>query len=205
MPRFSGLIFMIRLLLIRHAATDVSDRQVFLGSTDREASPSGLEQLARLPALLGSYGPAAWYCSTMRRAAQTAEELQRKGAIAGQVSFDGRLREIDFGRWEQKTFTEIQASDPALIPAWSMYDDFIFPEGEAVAGFTGRVAEMLDGFRSSEKREIAVITHGGVIRTMVCLALGIDARNYLLFSVHPASLTILDLYPEGGVLSGLNL
>jgi len=40
---------------------------------------------------------------------------------------------------------------------------------------------------------------------MICQALGLPANHYLLFNIRPATLTVLDLYSEGGVLSGLNL
>jgi alpha-ribazole phosphatase/probable phosphoglycerate mutase len=64
---------------------------------------------------------------------------------------------------------------------------------------------MLDFFNALPEAKIGVMTHGGVIRTMICLALGLDAKNYLLFDVRPASLTVLELFDQGGVLSGLNL
>ncbi len=118
---------------------------------------------------------------------------------------DERLREIDFGRGEQMSFAEIEKKDPELIPAWSRYDDFVFPGGEAVEGFTKRVADMLADFRGGGNKEICIVTHGGVIRTMIFLALGLSPRNYLLFSVLPSSLTVIDLYSEGGVLSALNV
>jgi len=205
-PVYPGhCFFMTRLLLIRHAATAVTAGQVLLGSTDLEASDSGLDRLARLAELLEPYSPAAWYCSPMRRAVQSMEKLRHLGCLRGKVKKEGRLREIDFGRWEQKRFADIAAEDPSMVHVWSKYEDFVFPGGESVADFTGRVAEMLELFRSSGMKEIGVITHGGVIRSMICLALGLDARNYLLFSVQPASLNILDLHSEGGVLEGLNL
>lgn len=196
---------MVRLLLIRHAATDASEKNLLLGATDAEASRSGLQQLARMPALLATYCPERWYGSPLLRAVQTADQLRGLGVIEQHVQLDKRLREIDFGRWEEKSFAEIVASDPHLIPAWSRYEDFVFPAGESVAGFTRRVAEALEMFRSAAEARIGIVTHGGVIRTMICLALGMSARNYLLFTVNPASLTIIDLYPEGGVLSGLNM
>ena len=195
---------MVRLLLIRHAATEASAKKLLLGSTDIGVSSAGLQQLERLPSLVRS-NPESWYCSPMQRALQTAEKLQSFGVIDQQCIVDERLKEIDFGRWEQKSFAEIEQSDPDLIPAWSQYDDFVFPGGETVAVFAGRVAEMLDVFRSTGEKQIGIVTHGGVIRNMICLSLGISTRNYMLFSVNPASLTIIDLYTEGGVLTGLNM
>lgn len=196
---------MVRLLLIRHAATEASENNVLLGSTDVGASRKGLARLDRLGPLLEDKDPDTWYCSPMIRTVQTIEELQNQGVVGQQYELVKNLREIDLGRWEQKSFPEIQAADPDLIPAWSQFDDFVFPGGESVAGFTGRVAEVLDMFRSSEKKEIGVVTHGGVIRTMICLALGLRPRNYLLFHISPASLTILELHSDGGVLMGSNL
>ena len=76
---------------------------------------------------------------------------------------------------------------------------------EAVDDFIARIESRLTAFKGMKEKTIGVITHGGVIRTMICLALGLDARNYLLYSISPASLTVLDLYPEGGVLSRMNV
>ncbi|MGB5684282.1 MAG: histidine phosphatase family protein, partial [Candidatus Electrothrix sp.] len=152
-----------------------------------------------------------WYCSPMLRTRQTLEYLQQKGCSAAKPLYDQRLREIDFGCWELQTFANIAAQDEELLPAWNQYLDFTFPEGEAVAAFIERVKAMLTVFSGMESststgtNTVAVVTHGGVIRTMICLALGISPRNYLLFDVQPASLTVLDLFSEGGVLRGLNL
>jgi len=44
-----------------------------------------------------------------------------------------------------------------------------------------------------------------VIRSMICLALGLHPAKYLLFDVRPAALTVIDLHGARGVLTGLNL
>lgn len=196
---------MVRLLLIRHAATAAAGENLLLGSTDDPASKPGMREIDRLRPLLAPYEPTAWYSSPMRRTVQTVGKLQELGAAHGKVQFDERLREVDFGRWEKKRFDEIAENDPQLIQAWSGYRNFTFPDGEKVEAFIDRVAGVLDELRNAGSGVTAVVTHGGVIRTMICLGLGLDAKNYLLFAVRPASLTVLDMYPEGGVLTGLNL
>lgn len=196
---------MIRLLLIRHAPTEASDNNVLLGSTDAGATREGLARLARLRSLLKDKSPDIWYCSPMLRTVQTIEKLQDLEAVDHHYEVDTDLREIDLGRWEQKSFNEIKEDDPDLIADWSShFEDFVFPGGESVAGFTKRVAQILDRCRSSGKKEIGLVTHGGVIRIMICLALGLNVKNYLLFHVSPASLTVLELHSDGGVLVGLN-
>ncbi len=195
-----------RLFLLRHGPTSAPPG-CFVGRTDVPLSGQGIDHLGNPAEQLKDVE--SWYCSPMLRTRQTLEHLQKQGCPVAAPIYDERLREIDFGRWELQTFADIAAQDQEHIAAWNQYLDFVFPEGEAVAGFIQRVETMLAVFCGMESstgiRNVAVVTHGGVIRTMICLALGISPRNYLLFDVQLASLTVLELFSEGGVLRGLNL
>ncbi|CAK8719797.1 Alpha-ribazole phosphatase [Candidatus Electrothrix laxa] len=200
-----------QLFLLRHGPTSAPPG-CFAGSSDVPLSGQGLARLDKISAQLKDVD--YWYCSPMLRTRQTLDYLQQKGCSAGESLYDERLREIDFGRWELQTFADIAAKDEDHLAAWNQYLDFVFPEGEAVSAFIQRVEAMLAVFSGMESsvdtstnatNTVAVVTHGGVIRTMICLALGISPRNYLLFDVPPASLTVLELFSEGGVLRGLNL
>ncbi len=191
-----------QLYLLRHGSADV-EPGALVGSTDVGLNGKGLERLAGLSRQLEDVDD--WYCSPMLRTRQTLDELQRHISIRQEIRYDDRLREIDFGRWEMQCFSDISKADPGLIDSWTEYTDFVFPEGEAVAGFCERVETMLQLFMAHDTERIGVITHGGVIRTLICLSLGISVQNYLLFDVQPASLTVLELFDKGGVLKGLNL
>ncbi len=191
-----------RLYLLRHGATAAA-AGTLVGSTDLPLSGQSLERLTGVSEQLRQVDN--WYCSPMLRTRQTLAILTEKGCTTDSIVYEPRLREIDFGKWEMKTFGEISRSDPDRIADWNRYLDFVFPQGESVQDFKQRIKEMLDMFTATDNDKIAVITHGGVIRTMICLTLGIPVRNYLLFDVQPASLTVLDLYSGGGILKGLNL
>ena len=139
----------------------------------------------------------------MRRARETLIPLQEAGMIR-EVCFSERLREIDFGDFELKSFAEV-ARQGADLEGWLEYTGFSFPGGESIAAFTGRLRSMLDELRGHPAEELLVLTHGGVIRTMLCLLLGIDVKNYLLFRIDYGALCSVELYSDGGVLTGLNL
>ncbi|MDW7772000.1 MAG: histidine phosphatase family protein [Desulfobulbaceae bacterium] len=194
-----------RLLLIRHAATDAAEKRLLVGSTEVAAGKAGLRRLARFREVLAPFAPGEWYSSPMKRAVQTASGIVRACGLDCAIEIDERLREIDFGRWEMKSIADLSRTEPDMFDAWAEYENFVFPKGEAVAHFRSRVADVFSTLRTRPAQEIAVVTHGGVIRTMICLALGQSGKNYLLYNVQPGSLTVLDLYPEGGVLAGLNL
>lgn len=186
--------------LIRHGQT-IIPAGVMLGATDIVLSPAGRQQArsiaGRIPANVSCI------CSPMLRARQTLECLQEYVGICSDIIFDERLREIDFGDWEMKTFTEIIAAG-IDISGWLEYNNFTFPGGESVPGFVQRVRSFLNELREKEKDEVIIISHGGVIRTMICLALNLDPKNYLLFQVNYCSWSTLEMYSEGGVLKTLN-
>ena len=194
-----------RLLLIRHAETDAAKKKLLVGSTEVDAGEEGLEKLDRFKMLMDARAPEEWYCSPMKRALQTADRIVDVCGFDQGVRVDERLREIDFGHWEMRSFADISLSDPDMMDGWAEYDSFIFPGGEAVADFQGRVADVFSALCRLPAREVGVVTHGGVVRTMICLALGQNPKNYLLYNVLPGTLTVLDIYPAGGVLTGLNL
>ena len=189
-----------RLILARHAQVDPQYAGRFLGSTDVPLSDLGRLQAAALASALSNGRDDRLFVSPLRRAVQTAEFLQSDAQI------DPDLREIDFGRWEGRSFEEISSSDEnGLIDRWSSFDpEFSFPGGEPLGAFVARIAEVSDRLASSRAETVLVITHGGVIRATICHLLGLEPRNYLLFDVRPASITTIDLFDGRGVLAGLN-
>ena len=82
------------------------------------------------------------------------------------------LREIDFGQWEGLRWEEIEERDKAYSREWiAAYPRMASPGGEDIGRFERRVLEEVE-FLSLEAeraaRTIAVVTHAGVIRTVLC-------------------------------------
>lgn len=192
---------MQQLFLIRHCATEV-EKGRFVGSTDVAIAAGCEEKIAVLAGLLPQNSTC--YCSPMLRTRQTHQLLCSHGWNQ-EMMVDERVREIDFGRWELKNFSEISREEPDMIDHWKAYHGFSFPEGDSVAEFIERVGSWLAEIRVTNAENIVLVAHGGVIRYLICLALQIPVERYLLFDVQPASLTTLDIYPEGGVLTGFNI
>jgi broad specificity phosphatase PhoE len=192
------------LLLARHAETGPDFRGRFVGSSDVPLAGDGPEQAERLAALAATFRPELCLCSPLLRARQTAIPV---AAVTGlPIITDEELREVDFGRWEAKTFEQISAVDPELVKHWAAWhEDFAFPDGETLRGFKQRIKKITLQLTSLEAETILVISHGGVIRTMLCHLLGLSLRHYLMFEVQPATLTVLTLHDRGAVLSGFNL
>ena len=193
----------MRLLLARHGETGDLRKGRYFGATDLPLSATGREQARSLAAVLPA-GVARCLCSPLLRARETAQL-----ALAGRdcrLEILDALREIDFGRWEGLSFSEIVARDQGLVADWQRDAlAFQFPGGEHTLKFWQRVQEALELIVALPEEEVLVVCHGGVIRAMLCVLLGLSFDHYLFFAIKPAALTVLEVDGQRGVLQGLNL
>ncbi|NTV14684.1 MAG: histidine phosphatase family protein [Desulfobulbaceae bacterium] len=194
-----------KILLARHASTGKEYAGRFIGASDIPLAESGPGQVARLAQVVAPFAPGVTLGSPLLRARQTVALLAETVEL-GAVSEDHDLREIDFGRWERLSFAEIAVGDAELVQRWAVWaEDFAFPAGEAVAAFLARTGAVAERLAARPEDTVLVVAHGGVVRALLCHLLKLPPRNYLLFDIKPARLATVDLYPEGGVLTGLNL
>lgn len=182
-----------RLLLCRHAETGPDWKGRFVGVSDVPIAGRGPEQALTLAMAVSRFRPARLVISPRLRARQTAALVaEQTGLVASE---DSALAEIDFGRWEGLDFTEILAKDPFLVEQWAICgDEFVFPGGEPVAVFRARVRSVCDRLIADDSEVIAVVSHGGVVRTMLCHLLGLPLDRHLSFEVHPARMAVVDVF-----------
>ena len=192
-----------KLILIRHGALNPEYSGRFIGWTDVGLSADGRKQAGAIGGFLERLGHARFISSPMKRARETAASaLESTGRP---FDIDEELREIDFGAWEEKTFDEISTADPDQVARWGRFaKDFAFPGGESLMAFADRIARVAGRMASDPAQTVVAITHGGVIRFLICHFLGLEPRQYLLFNVDYASISIIDLFGRTGVLTRLN-
>lgn len=189
-----------RLILLRHGKTGLSGR--YVGSSDVSLSVEGREQISSLKASFEKQSFERVVSSPMLRCRESGEILFSPDTI----SYDDDFREIDFGRWEGLSFQEILKADPDHVAAWADWSpQFCFPEGESVAQFIERIHRAGSRITASTNENTLLITHGGVIRCLLCYFLQLDPSQYLLFQVQKGRFATLDLFDEGAVLTGFNL
>ncbi|TVS15135.1 MAG: histidine phosphatase family protein [Planctomycetaceae bacterium] len=189
-----------RLLLMRHARVPLAFQGKLIGSTDVALDRSGELQALAQTDRVARWAPQVCYSSPLRRCRQTAAAVVPELT----VRFDAELREIDFGRLETRTFAEAAADDPGLTDRWATFaPDFAFPDGEDLAGFLRRVGAVAERLIRDPAATVLAVTHGGVIRAMICHLIGLDPRHYVAFHVPYAALAVIDLCDGQGVLAAL--
>jgi len=188
------------LYLIRHG--DVGAQGRYIGSSNPQLTATGREQIALLSQGMQTAALELVFCSPLKRCRQSLEHL---GVVARVVMCE-ELREVDFGEWEGKSASEILAGDGTAFAGWaSGSSDFCCPGGESLRSFYQRITVFWEMLRARQEHRLLLVTHGGVIRHLLCLALGLPWEKYLSFDIALGSCTILKVYSGGGVLSGLNL
>jgi alpha-ribazole phosphatase len=188
---------------VRHGYVGAQYDGRFVGSTDAPLADKGPAQVACLAETAKTLDGAKCFCSPMLRTRQTADAMLRPVGLSYEMDDD--LREIDFGSWESKTFQEISVSDPEGVSKWADYaPDFAFPDGERIQDFNERVRGVAERVANDPSKTVLAVTHGGVIRALICHFLGLDLRNYLLFEVKQASISKIAIYEGKGVLTQLN-
>ncbi len=144
-----------RLWLVRHGATAWSETGRLNGWTDVPLNERGRLQARRLEGELAARSFAGVWTSDLSRSTETA----RLAAFEGVT--DERLREIDFGELEGRTWDECPHEAREALLA---FDDFEAPGGETVAQLRRRVHEFAAGLGEGDH---LVFTHGGVIRLLL--------------------------------------
>lgn len=191
---------MKEIFLLRHGNTGQGQR--YIGSTDVGLSAGGIEEIHDLQHFISEFSFNSIFCSPLKRCRETCELLH----LRGNIIIDERIREIHFGRWEKKTFKEIEINDPILVDQWARTEsNFGFPDGEQMEDFIKRIADFSKYIKSLDGDRILLITHGGVIRHLICSFLNLNFENYLYFQIKSGRVTVINLHSLGGVMTGLNL
>jgi alpha-ribazole phosphatase len=193
-----------RLLLVRHGNTKLNNAKRFWGKTDVELSNQGIRQAEKLRDRLATEKINAIYASTLSRARVTAEIIAAKHHL--EITTRTELSEINFGWLEGLTFEEIGKLHPemtAVLSKWSMRPKF--PGGESLDELDKRVQMFLKQLKNHKPKDtILIVAHAGTLRLMICNLLGIDLEHWRHIQLDLASLSIMETYPQGAILSLLN-
>ena len=190
--------------LLRHGAVVGAETRRFIGHLDVPLSPLGERQCAAQAARLGRAGLTAIFSSDLTRSRRSAEIIAAPHGLAPTVV--PALREMDMGRWDGLTATEIRAREPAAFADWmARVGEFPFPQGESVPDLLARVAPAFDAIVAAHRgRAIAIVAHGGPNRALLCWALGLPLARLLAFGQDYGALTVLTCDARGWALRRLN-
>ncbi|GGN05236.1 phosphoglycerate mutase [Thermus composti] len=189
---------MKELWFIRHGETEWNVKKLFQGHLDIPLSPTGIGQAFRLAQRLAKSGLPfnGLFASDLQRARQTAEPIASLLGLS--LITTPLLREIDVGELAGLSREEAEARYPAFVQA-AVADPWNTPrpKGESMADVARRLSRFLEGLPPGRH---LLITHGGVVRAALKLALDLEGQAWRRFHIPNTSITRI-LLPQKEVLS----
>jgi alpha-ribazole phosphatase len=178
------------IVLIRHPAVAL-DAGVCYGHSDvalAEDAEVSASALALKLATLQVPPPRVLMSSPLTRCASLAAAMANDFGCA--LSHDDRLKEMNFGAWEQQRWDAI---DRALLDEWAAnFEHARAHGGESVAQFVARVRTWFEAFAQTRELTPAyVVTHAGVIRVIASLVLEVPVERCLNWSLELAGIVWL--------------
>jgi broad specificity phosphatase PhoE len=156
--------------LARHGQTAYNHARRFQGHLPVPLDETGREQARSLAGEAAAHEWGALWCSPLERALETARIVGE--AIGIEPRPDARFAETDCGAWTDRSFDEVQASDPDGFRRFAEADPtFAFPGGESFAQQSERVQAGLGDVRAGDLPAL-VVCHRGVMRLALTHARG---------------------------------
>ena len=181
----------MRLLLIRHGRQDSP-----LCNVNVPLSEAGKRQAELLGERLAKEDVDAVWSSDLTRAVETADIINEKLQVERVIRED--LKEISFGDMEGLSDLEIADIYEDFLRARSkMEKDMSYPGGECARDVIDRVLPILKEIYAKEYETVAVVTHGGVIRSIVAYYLGMDLARVPLLATQLENCGITELWYRG--------
>lgn len=179
--------------LLRHGICEGGE--IFRGTTDVPLLEQGWEQMR------SSLQPHdGWDCvvsSSLRRCRLFAEQFAQTRNLP--LTVRSNFSEIHFGDWEGQKIADIEREHGASL--WRFWNDpecFSPPNGETMRAFRARVLQELDSvLREHAGQHILLISHGAVIRMLLCAWLQMPLTAFSSIAVPYAGLSRMRIYQRG--------
>jgi alpha-ribazole phosphatase/probable phosphoglycerate mutase len=178
--------------LLRHGALEGGE--CYRGSLDDPLSEHGWEQMR---SAIGEYH--AWdviISSPLRRCADFSRELSELHGLPLEIAPE--LREMSFGAWEGHTSAAIGAITPQTLHRfWNDPMHHPPPGGESLQDFANRVVRAWEVVLTRHLgRHLLIVTHGGVIRIVLCHVLEMPLKRLWRLEVPYATVSRVRLYGQ---------
>ncbi|HEY2495154.1 MAG TPA: histidine phosphatase family protein [Paenibacillus sp.] len=195
----------LELLLMRHGKTQWNVDKRYLGNSNISITREARAELIPLRRQLIGRTFSKVVCSDLKRCRESLAFVAPE--LLDVVVYDNRLREMDFGDWEGKTYEELKVLP--LYCEWLDHPQTVFPpNGETWDFFQARIKDFLNSLiplaledgRDRTTPSVFVVTHGGVIRQLITMS--VPQLSFWDLSVEPGSLVRLLLTLDDGCWTG---
>lgn len=189
-----------RILLVRHGQSTYNAEWRVQGQQDAPLSDIGREQAERIGDRLASYRIGRVIASDLSRAHDTAKAIvSRHPGLT--IETTPLFREMRMGKFEGHLFSKLAETWPDEYLQWREgHLHYTVEGGESLNEQWARMAAGLEFIHDRSQgleHDLLVVFHGGVMRTLLAIALGMSQEQQYRFHFDNTALTILESTPRG--------
>ena len=191
-------------LLMRHGETAWNREGRVMGRNPIELDEQGRAQVAASIPFARLMNPELIVTSPLARARQSAEIIAA-GVGGVPVAEDPQLSEVQYGRWEGMVYDEL-LEDPEYLNYREHPLDAPTPGGETITQVQSRGVEAVRrAIADNNGRRILFVSHGDIIRTIVCHFMRLELAHFRRIRVDNAAFSGFQLMGDFAELKFLNL
>ena len=186
------------------------DENKYAGITDIELNKVGVKQSQQLIVWAKKQNISKIISSDLKRAIATA--VPTASALNLSIEIDARYREVNFGKIEGLNPEQFREEFP---DTWQTFQKFpahtYLPEGESGEIASNRAKfGIIDLIQGGNTGDIAIFSHGTLIRIMLCKLLGLEINDYRRIfptfdNTTTATISIFSANTEEDILGGCSL
>ena len=175
----------MKLFLIRHTSLQVP-AGICYGQSDIDVASGFMDEALHTQQKIINTAFDAIYASPLQRCLKLANVLE-----IGEPIVDNRLMELNFGDWEMSAWDDIPRD---IFDEWAHnYDSLAPPNGETFSQLQQRGIHFLEEILAHyPKSNIAIVTHGGMIRALLAHVLNMPLKGLFRFTIDYGSITQLE-------------
>ncbi|TAL70139.1 MAG: histidine phosphatase family protein [Bacteroidetes bacterium] len=195
----------IEMYLIRHGETQANRENILEGSTDSTLTANGEIQSLSISKFLSKKNVAYLFQSSLLRAKQTATIIQNTVSNLN-IETDERFNEIDLGIYEKVKLEHLRTKDPHFYDVIrNDPEKIIAPNGESWDDFRDRVLVAFEQIIQTRRNStIALVSHEGPIRLIICHLLKLSFRHIWNFLISPGSISLINIDEKNATVQFLN-
>ncbi len=181
-------------IIVRHAESNWNKKGIFQGQKNPKLSSNGLIQASKIHFGLKGIPVDYIYSSDLERAKKTAQILNSKLNVP--IEITENIREIGFGQWEGLKRNEVQAKYPHEFNQWIRNGLILekIQDAETLNDLTGRLIQFIADvkLKHTDDKTILIVSHGGTIRILAKMLLGIPVEQSISMSTNNTGISIIE-------------
>lgn len=201
---------MIHLYLVRHG--DCEGEGLYIGrGSDLPLSEKGVNQIHLMTTFLGEELSGrkidSLFSSPMTRAIESGKIIS--SFLNKPIQLLQGIEEIDFGKWEGKSYRELMDEHPEEFSHW--IDNSLSmrpPGGESLEDLQKRVLKSIsfikDAALENTEKNIVMVSHRGPLVVVLLNFLGLGLDKFWNYKIERGSISKLNIYPRFTEMDFLN-